>query len=88
MNIHDARIKFKIRTEMIDTKFNYKNDPIHRAKLWQCDSCQSSIETQDHILWCPSYSELREGKNINDDKDLIEYLKKVMKIRDNLKITK
>ena len=54
MNVFDERIKFKIRTEMIDAKFNYKNDLIHRAKLWQCDSCQSSIETQDHILWCPA----------------------------------
>lgn len=88
MNISDARLKFKIRTEMIEAKFNYKHDPINSACLWRCDSCQSSIDTQDHIMWCPSYSELREGKNIKNDNDLIEYFQKVMKIREKLKLTK
>ena len=73
---------------MINCKFNYKNDPVNSAMLWRCDSCQTSIDTQDHILWCPSYSELREGKDIKKDSDLIEYVKKVLKIRDKLKITK
>ena len=73
---------------LIDVKFNYKNDPSNRHTLWRCDSCQSAIETQNHILWCPSYSELREGKDINNNADLIEYFQKVMKIRDKLKINK
>ena len=33
MNMSDARLKFKIRTEMIDAKFNYKHDPINSACL-------------------------------------------------------
>ena len=88
MKLEDARLKFKLRTEMLNIKFNYKNEPANIASLWQCDSCQSSIETQSHILWCPSYVDLREGKNINKDKDLIEYIKKVLKIRDKVKLTK
>ena len=88
MDMNKARINFKIRTEMLNFKFNYKSDPKHSACLWNCDSCQSAIETQDHILWCPSYSELREGKNLKSDKDIIEYFDKVLKIRDKLKITK
>ena len=88
MKVEDARIKFKIRTEMLDVKFNYKNVPGHRAKLWLCDSCETSIDSQSHILWCPSYAELREGKDIRSDKDLINYVKSVMKIRDKLKIDK
>ena len=88
MDMNKARINFKIRTEMLNFKFNYKSDPKNSACLWNCDSCQSAIETQDHILWCPSYSELREGKNLKSDKDIIEYFDKVLKIRDKLKITK
>ena len=88
LKIDSARIKFKIRTEMIDAKFNYKNDYQNRACLWKCDSCQSSIDTQDHILWCPAYHELRKGKNIKNDSDLIDYFKKVMKIREKLRLTK
>ena len=89
LNLHDARILFKHRTSMTQyVKFNYKNDPINRACLWKCDSCQSNIDTQDHIMWCPAYLELREGKNMKDDKDLIEYFGKVLKIREKLKLTK
>ena len=88
MDLHNARIKFKMRTEMLNFKFNYKSDPKNSACLWKCDSCQSAIETQDHILWCPAYSELRKDKDLKNDEDVIEYFKTVMKIRDKLKITK
>ena len=75
MTLTDARVKFKFKTKMIDVKFNYKNDPTNLATLWRCDSCQSAIETQGHILWCPAYSELRHGKDIKNDKHLIEYVR-------------
>ena len=88
MTLEDARTKFKIRTEMLNVKFNYKHMPQNEKSLWLCDSCQISIESQSHIMWCPAYSELRAGKNINDDKDLIEYVKKVLKIREKLNLTK
>ena len=88
MNMADARTKFKMRTEMLNFKFNYKSDYENIANLWKCDSCQIAIETQNHILWCPSYSELREGKDLNNDVDVIEYFQKVIKIRDKLKINK
>ena len=88
MNLEDARTKFKLRTKMLDVKFNYKHMPRNEKSLWKCDSCQTSIETQSHIMWCPSYSELRAGKDIQNDKDLIEYVTKVMKIRERLNITK
>ena len=88
MTLNDARLNFKIRTHMLDVKFNYKNDPKFSSELWRCDSCQTCIESQDHVLWCPAYRELREDKNISNDKDLIEYMKKVLQIRDKLKITK
>ena len=64
MNLDDARTKFKLRTQMLDVKFNYKHMPQNEKSLWKCDSCQTSIESQSHIMWCPSYSELRIGKDI------------------------
>ena len=30
-------------------------------------------------MWCPSYSDLRGGKDIQNDTDLIDYVTKVMK---------
>ena len=88
MTLNDARINFKIRTHMLDVKFNYKNDKKFSSELWRCDSCQTCIESQNHVLWCPAYRELREDKDISNNKDLIEYMKKVLLIRDKLKITK
>ena len=86
--LKDARILFKYRSKMLDFKFNYKNDVIYSKEMWSCDSCQSAIESQDHILWCPAYVDLREGKSINEDKDLIAYFAAVMKIREELKLKK
>ena len=73
---------------MLDVKYNYSHDPKYQKDLWKCDSCESSIETQEHILWCPAYSELRKDKDINNDHDLITYIKNVMKVREKLNLTK
>ena len=88
MNVTEARLNFKMRSHMLNVKFNYSHDKNHSKDLWKCDSCETSIDTQSHILWCPSYSDLRIGKNIDDDSDLIEYIKKVMSVREKLKLTK
>ena len=84
----NAREMFKFRSKMFNVKFNYKSDPKHSNDLWKCSSCQTSIETQDHVLWCPSYSILREEKDISNDKDLTDYLKQVLIIREKLNLTK
>ena len=41
-----------------------------------------------HVLWCPSYSELRLNRNLDEDKDLARYLHEVMLIRTKLNIKK
>ena len=88
LTLSKARMKFKIRTSMVDVKFNYKNDKRHMSDLWKCDSCLSAIESQNHVLHCPAYAELRNGKNINDDNDLTEYFRKVLQLREKLQISK
>ena len=86
--LDDARTLFKYRSKMLDFKFNYKSNPTHSKDLWKCDSCQSAIESQDHILWCPAYIDLRNGKSIECDKDLVDYFTSVMKIREKLNLKK
>ena len=56
--------------------------------FWRCDSCQTNIDTMNHVLWCPSYSELRSGKDLHDDQDVANYLHDVMLIRSKLDIQK
>ena len=84
----NARETFKFRSKMYDVAFNYKHQGNNAENLWKCTSCQSAIESQDHVLFCPAYAQLREGKSLDSDKDLSDYLMKVLIIREKLKISK
>ena len=85
LSLKDARHIFKFRSKMTQyIKRNYSNDKGYRQSLWQCPSCNISIDTQSHIMWCESYKELRENLNFDDNKDLANYIGKVLKIRENM----
>ena len=86
MTLDKSRMNFKMRSKMMDVKFNYSAK--HEKELWLCDSCCSSIETQSHLLFCPAYSTLREGKDLLNDDHLIEYVQKVMHIRSKMNLRK
>ena len=82
LNLQAARTKFAIRTKMVKTvKLNYKNDPANKRSKWKCDDC-TSIDSQDHILWCPAYSDFRKDMDLENDKDLTKYFQQVLKFRD------
>jgi hypothetical protein len=69
LTMHSARTKFALRTKMTKkVRMNYKNDPANKKTLWKCDDC-SSLDSQEHILWCPAYGHLRLEKDLDDDKD-------------------
>ena len=87
LNVTQIRTKFRAKAKMIQVKFNFKNDGKNSSENWVCDSCErSAIESQSHIMWCEAYAHLRVGKDINSDKDLIQYLNSVMNIRQELKL--
>ena len=86
MNLYDSRLNFQIRSKMLDVKFNFSAK--HEHELWECDSCCSSIETQSHLLYCPAYASLREGKDIKNDEHLISYIREVMNVRTKLNLRK
>ena len=83
LNLSQARIKFKLRNRMLEIKNNFKGEHIKTNLL--CLACQTSLETQDHILFCPSYSDLRQDMDIHCDKNLVDYIREVMKLRDKIK---
>ena len=66
-------------------KMNQPSDKTNKATLWECNGC-GNVDTQAHILWCPAYQELRVGKSLEDDADLVEYYRKVLLIREKLDI--
>ena len=84
LNVNDARLKFRIRSKMVKTvALNFSSDKKFSSKLWQCTHCDR-IDSQSHILACISYKQLREGKNLYSDKDLIQYFREVIALREKL----
>ena len=87
LTVCNARTIFKKRTSMTRyVKMNYMSDIRNIKSVWQCDSCQSSIDSMGHVLWCPSYNQLRLGKDLKNDQDLAKYLHDVLLIRSKLNI--
>ena len=82
LNLPDARLKFALRAKMTKcVQMNYKGEPKYIKNGWKCQDCDVP-DTQDHIIRCPCYKELRVGKNLSSDKDLVEYFRRVIQIRD------
>ena len=82
--ILDARTMFRYRTGMYKCKMNFRHVHKFKEELWMCDSCQSQIDTQSHVLFCPAYQQLRAGKDMFNTNDLTTYLVKVIQIREKL----
>ena len=88
-SVEDARTLFRVRSGMTDIKMIYLNKDEYIRSMWRCDSCKTgAIESQSHVLHCPAYRKLREGKDLNNDKDVIEYFRNVLNIRSKLNILK
>ena len=74
---------FHLRSNTTNVKMNRKSDPSYAAKLWKCYGCHS-LDTQSHIMWCPAFAPLREGLDVNNDKDIVHYFQQVFRLRDDL----
>ena len=81
-NVTDARLKFRMRSMMIPAKMNMRSKEPNSRTLWKCDDC-GNVDTQGHILWCPAYSGLRQGRDLANDKDIVDYFREVLKHRDD-----
>ena len=88
MNMHDARIDFQLRSRMFQCKINFANNPKYKAEMWRCGSCETLIDSQSHILYCPAYAMLRDGKSLSCDQDIVNYFKQVLEIRMKLNLDK
>ena len=81
MSMSEARTLFRIRTRMIRCKMNQSSDPYNKSSLWKCEDC-GYVDTQRHILHCPAYQSLREGKYLDSDADIVSYFSAVLKLRE------
>ena len=81
LNLADARLRFALRTRMTMTvQANYKGDQTFKSNGWKCQECQV-LDTQEHVVRCPIYISLRNGKDLSSDRDIVEYFRRVIDIR-------
>ena len=84
--LYNVRMLFKFRVEHFEAKRNFGHKKEYQKEKFMCDSCESQIDENTHVLFRPSYKTLREGKNLNNDSDLANYLYKVLNIRMKLRL--
>ena len=90
LNVHQARIRYEIKSHMLNgIKMNQMNNKEYKKTLWGCISCEKdrrtlAADSQSHVLTCPSYTHLREDKDMSNDKDLVDYFAAVINLRDKL----
>ena len=84
--LQKVRTLCRFRADLFEAKSNYKNKFKNEGLL--CDSCESEVDQNTHVLFCFAYAPLREGKCLNNDSDLAEYLSKVLDIRTNLRLNR
>ena len=70
--IANGRMAFKIRSQMLkDTPENFKNMYKQKEEDLKCQECNEEvIISQDHVLVCLAWADLREGLDLTDIKDL------------------
>ena len=86
--LKNVRTHFRFRVDLYESKMNFKNKPEYKAEKYLCDSCESETDVSTHILFCPSYSVLREQKNLNNDRYQANYLKQVLEIGTQLRLNR
>ena len=80
-------MKFKMVSSMTPkVKMNFQSDKAFSKILWKCENCSSESEigvrdSQSHVVLCPAFASLREGKDMSKDKDLVDYFRAVIQQR-------
>ena len=73
-----ARDLFRIRIHMNDMRVNQRNNTANKKAGYVCVGCQAEEENNQHVRVCPSYTDLRAGKDLNLSTDLVKYFREVM----------
>ena len=77
LSLYETRTIFKHRASMTQfVKMNYKGTKHYEKQGWKCEEC-FCLDSEDHLLWCSGYEELRSGLDLNDYKQLSLYLHKI-----------
>ena len=92
LDVAAARLRFKINTKMTPTvQMNFQSDPSYTHQLWKCVGCSElngtdigHRDTEQHIISCTGYLHFRHNKNLDIDRDLVDYFRLVIKSRQDV----
>ena len=81
--VYSVRSTWEVRAYMLRVAGNYSHHSRYLATGWLCQACQLQVrEDQDHLASCDGYKDLREGMDMDDDKELVKFIQKVMRRRE------
>ena len=77
-NLTNARMKFKIRTKMVENvPGNFKNRYHYNEIGVNCSNCNVEM-TQNHLVICPERTILREGLDMSKLDDAVIYFRRYL----------
>ena len=84
VNLYSVRSTWELRAYMLKVAGNYSHHSRYLATDWRCQACQLQVrEDQDHLATtCDGYKDLREGKDMDDDKEMVDFFRMVMRRRE------
>ena len=83
-SLSTTRELFRIRTNMNEIKGNFKNDTKYKNSGVMCVACGMAEEVNSHVMVCPEYEDLRQGRDFSKNQDLVSYFRKVMTRRETI----
>ena len=79
-SLKDVRDTFRARTQFVKgIKGNFKNR--FRNSDIQYQGCKSVEDSQLHVLVCGAYGDLRVGKDLEKDSDMVDFFREVVRRR-------
>ena len=68
--MNKARLFLRMRIKMIKCGMKQSSNPANIAILWKCSAC-GYVDSQSYLIHCPAFQDLREGKSLDYDLDLM-----------------
>ena len=82
-NLYTVRSTWEVRAFMLRVAGNYSHHTRYQATGWLCQACKLQVrEEQDHLTRCIGYEDLRQGKDMLDDQDIVGFYRMVMARRE------
>ena len=81
-HLYSVQSTWQVRAYMLRVADNYSHHFRYLAISWLCQACWLQVrKDQDHLGSCAGYEDLRQGVDMEDDKELVEFYQAVMRRR-------